>query len=728
MTPAMRDTIQVLLIEDELIDQLAFSRFVQREHLPYETVVASSIPEARATLAQHTFDVVITDFHLGPDTAFDLLEEIHHIPCIVITGLGDEEIAVRAMKLGASDYLAKDMYGNYLKTLPTVVENAIRLKAVEAELIQYREGLERMVAERTEALTQANQLLRQEINERKQAEAQVLLQATALESTVNGIMITNPDGEVVWINTALETMTGYALREIVGGQPHFIKGRLGSASPLQIALNNAQKGLSWHGEVRLTRKNGWSLTAEMTFTPVISEEGRVTHCISICQDITERIEAKQKLEYMASHDMLTDLPNRMLFYEYLDQALAKSRRTGRQGAVLLIDLDDFKAINDAFSHDDGDEYLKLIAHRFQEFMHENHIVARIGGDEFAILVEDVFEHDVGALALRVNQFLAEPAEIRENTIVSTASIGISIFPEDGETIPILLKNADLAMYEAKINKNTFAFYQNEMSARVKNQLELKNYLRHALQNGVFQLYYQPQIDAQTGKVIGLEALLRLPHPTQVWVPPSEFIPLAEKAGFVALIDEWVLRAAAQKLKELQASGFKDITMSVNLTAQILNQPRLFTVLNAVLKENDLEPSSLVLEISEGSVFHNVEKAIATLVKLKSMGVKLAIDDFGTGYASLNYLSRFPLDSLKIDLSFTQKVLTSRNDVAIVKGVVAIAKSLGLEIIVEGVEKKEQLDFFTSLDCRLIQGYYFSRPVPGSDLESLLCRPFKDVHS
>lgn len=568
----------------------------------------------------------------------------------------------------------------------------------------------------------------QDITERKEYEAQILLQATALESAVNGIMITDADGKVLWANSSLKQMTGYALIELIGVYPPFFGKAPRDINCYEDLLEIIRTKRSWQGEVSNVRKDGTGFIAEMSFTPVIREGGKITHYIAICQDISERIEAKEKLEYLATHDVLTGLPNRLLFSDRLNHALAMANRTGGQGAILLIDLDDFKAINDTFSHDDGDEFLKLMAGRIENCIRESDTVARIGGDEFTVLLENIEHNDVIIVAQKLNWAISEKATIRGNTIVSTASIGIGMFPQDGDAVQQLIKNADLAMYQAKEHKNSFRFYGHEMSVRIEKQMELTGYLRHALQNDVFELYYQPQVNSITGKVTRMEALLRLPHPEKKWISPAEFIPIAEKTGLITSIDEWVLRTACRKLGELVDIGYPDIIMAVNLSTRQLNQPNLFTLLQTVIKENKINPGCLELEISEGSIFQNMDTAFRTMSKLKAMGIKLAIDDFGTGYSSLNYLSYFPLDTLKIDLSFTKKILFSKSDAAIVTGVIAIAHNLGLNIIVEGVEKKEQLKFFSILECHLIQGFIFSPAVPGSEIINLLNKGFMQSNS
>jgi diguanylate cyclase (GGDEF)-like protein/PAS domain S-box-containing protein len=536
-------------------------------------------------------------------------------------------------------------------------------------------------------------------------------------------MITDIEGKILWINPSLKNMTGYSLNELLGKQPDLFRKDQQDLTPFSELWSAVLIGQSWRGEIPVFRKDGSQYIAEMTVTPVINSEGKTTHYIAICQDITEMILANEKLEYQATHDLLTGLPNRLLFSDRLDHALVLAKRTGQQGAILLIDLDDFKSINDAFSHEEGDEFLKLIACRFKEYLRESDTVARIGGDEFAILLENVDQDDVSIVAQKVNQALSEPMKIREITLISTASIGISIFPQDGGDFTTLFKNADLAMYQAKEEKNTYQYYSHEMETKVKEQMELTNHLHHALQNNTFQLHYQPQVNVKTGKVIGVEALLRLPHPDREWISPSEFIPLAEKTGLITPIDEWVLRAVGKKMRELLDAGFSEIKMSVNLSSRQLMAPSLFDILKDVLEENKLNPNALELEISENSLFQNVDKTISTLSKLNALGLKLAIDDFGTGYSSLNYLAHFPLDTLKIDLSFTQKVPASKSDAAIVTGVVAIANNLGLSVIVEGVEKKEQLDFFSSLGCCFIQGFFYSPAVPFCELANLLSNGF-----
>jgi diguanylate cyclase (GGDEF)-like protein len=431
----------------------------------------------------------------------------------------------------------------------------------------------------------------------------------------------------------------------------------------------------------------------------------------------------EQLEYLATHDPLTSLPNRMLFSDRLEHALAVARRSGKGGAILLIDLDDFKAINDAFSHNVGDEFLKIIAGRFTECLRESDTVARVGGDEYAVLLENIDHNNASLVAQKLNQALARPVMVGEAALVATASIGISMFPHDGREVQQLVKNADLAMYQAKETKNSFHFYDPKMTVKIEKQMELNTYMRQALQNNIFQLHYQPQVDGRSGRVIGLEALLRLPHPERKWIPPVEFIPLAERTGLITSIDEWVLRTAAGKMRELAEAKIDGLTVSVNISNRLLHQGGLTGLVAELLRNYALDPAMLEMEISEGSIFRDTDRTVQIMTRLKTLGLKLAIDDFGTGYASLNYLARFPLDRLKIDRSFTRRILHSKSVSAVVNGVVAIANSLGLGVVVEGVESMEQLAYFSQLGCHLIQGYYYSPAVAESELLGMLRQGF-----
>ena len=514
-------------------------------------------------------------------------------------------------------------------------------------------------------------------------------------------------------------MTGYSIDEINNQSISLFDYGSKDSNIVREMREALGKNNSWTGEMVNTRKDGTEYVVDMTITPVVNQN-EFTHYVSIFQDVTERVEAQRQLEFLATHDPLTRLPNRVLFSDRLNHALTVAKRAGNQGAVLFIDLDDFKSVNDVFSHNVGDELLRALSTRIQDALRESDTVARIGGDEFAILLEDIDQFDVDIVAQKIIQAISKPTQIQEDTIIITASIGISMFPQDGDTIQTLLKNADLAMYQAKENnKNRFEFFNQEMASRIESQMDLLNYLRYALKNDLFQLHYQPQVDCETGAVIGVEALLRLPHPTKKWIPPDEFIPLAEKTDIILSLDEWVISTACREKRRLLDAGIPDFSLSLNISNHQLGEDNLVKLLRDAIEINHLNPANLELEISESSAFQNVDITIKTLNELKTLGVKLAIDDFGKGYSSLNYLANFPLDGLKIDLSFAQRVPYSQNDVGIVKGIIAIAKSLGISVIVEGVERKEQLDFFMDNGCKFMQGNFYSQAITGNELVHIL---------
>ena len=560
----------------------------------------------------------------------------------------------------------------------------------------------------------------QDITEHKQAETQIFLQAAALESAANGIMITDTNGKILWANHSFVQMTGYSIEEFNTQSLSLFDHGSKDQNLVREIWESIKSNRAWNGEMVNVRNDGTEYVVDMTITPVSNQKGEITHYIAISQDISERIEAKKQLEFLATHDSLTGLPNRLLFSDRLSHALTIAKRTGQQGAVFFIDLDEFKSVNDVFSHSVGDELLVLLAKRIRDCLRESDTVARIGGDEFAILIEDIDQFNVDLVAQKVIKSLSQPAKIKDDTIIITASIGISLFPQDGDTIPVLLKNADLAMYQAKENnKNTFEFFNHEMTSKIKAQMDLLTYLRFALKNGIFELRYQPQVDGITGKIIGAEALIRLSHPTRGWIPPSEFIPLAEKTDIILLIDEWVIQTACKKKRELLDAGVPDFNLSINISNRQLGQANLISLLEEAISVNRLDPAHLELEISESSAFQNVDLTLKTLDSLKALGIRLAIDDFGKGYSSLGYLANFPLDKLKIDLSFAQRIPYSKNDMGIVKGILTIAKSLGISVIVEGVETRQQLDFFIDNGCNLVQGFFYSPAISDNEFAQVI---------
>jgi diguanylate cyclase (GGDEF)-like protein len=431
----------------------------------------------------------------------------------------------------------------------------------------------------------------------------------------------------------------------------------------------------------------------------------------------ERKKTDDRIQRMSRYDTLTNVANRSFLYDRLETALARARRYKRVLAVLILDLDHFKNINDTLGHTFGDRFLKRVAERLTGCLRASDTVARLGGDEFAVLLPEVEEVvDVTGVAEKIMAVLRAPVMLDEQELFVSASIGSSIYPDDGDDAETLLKNADSAVQRAKqIGRDNHQFYSPLMNAKASKRLQLGNALRRALEREEFLLHYQPQVDMESGKIIGVEALVRWRHPGLGVVSPAEFIPLAEETGLILPIGEWVLREACLQTRNWHDAGFPPVRISVNLSNRQFNQEGLVDSIMEVLRETRLEPQHLALELTESGFMHNEEGAIATLRTLKEKGVQVSIDDFGTGYSSLRYLKRFPIDELKIDRSFVRDVTSDHDDAAIVGAIIAMGNSLRLKVVAEGVETPEQLDFLREKGCSVMQGFYLSRPLPTGEM-------------
>lgn len=421
------------------------------------------------------------------------------------------------------------------------------------------------------------------------------------------------------------------------------------------------------------------------------------------------ISRQEEIQWQATHDLLTGLPNRMLLHDRLQGSLARSLRNKTIGAVLYLDLDDFKTINDAFSHEEGDRALRIIAERMQASIRETDTAARLSGDEFVILLENVGQsEDVVLITDKILGAISTPLRIHHSDVSISGSIGIALFPEDGDNITELLQNADAAMYSAKnIGKNSYNFFATSMKDEILKKLSLSNSLHRALENDELSLEYQPQHDIRTGKVFGAEALLRWSDPEEGLVPPSEFIPLAETNGLIAPIGEWVLNDIISLYQDNDIASKQYLRVAINLSGHQLRDPLHFQVLSDLISNSKIDPSLIQFEITENNIFEDVDDTVLKLKKLKSLGVKLAIDDFGTGYSSLSYLERFPIDTIKIDISFINRIKRKDINLPILKGIISIVREMGLEVIAEGVETKSQVDYLKTHGCNLMQGYYFN---------------------
>ena len=726
-------------------------------------------------------------------------------------------------------------------TRATAHEMAARIEA-KNEVSQLNTTLEARVAQRTRELSEANQQLAKEVEERRQAEERLNLQAAALEAAANGVVITDSKGRIVWINRAFTTMTGYSKEEVLGKNPRLLKSGTQPEAYYAQLWSTISSGKVWRGELVNRRKDGSIYTEEMTITPVSQRVGSTveTQYIAIKQDVTKRRQAEEamlfktalleaqsettidgilavdesdhivlanrqfglqfgipdellatrddhkvlkyvvakvdapeafverikylyshrneksrdevrfkdgkifdrysapltdlngdyrgriwyfrditdrkiaeeRVQFLAYYDALTGLPNRTLLQDRLAKALAGARRQKCKVALLFLDLDRFKAINDSLGHSVGDLLLQEVAKRLKGWARELDTVARLGGDEFVIVLSGVKEvADAAVAADRIVKSMTDGFAVQGHPLNISCSLGISIFPEHGADSESLIKNADAAMYSAKENgRNNFRFFTEDMNAQVVERLTLENSLRRALDQKELFLMYQPQMDIATGRVTGLEALLRWQHPELGLVPPDKFIRIAENSGLIIPIGEWVLRTACHQARKWQEEGLPAMSVAVNVSAVQFRQEDFCEVIRRVLAESGLNPQYLELELTESLLLANADVTLSVVQKLKAMGLTLAIDDFGTGYSSFSYLRQFQVSKLKIDRVFVRDIAVNPDDAAITTAIISMAKSLKLKVIAEGVEDEAQMSFLRNHHCDEIQGYYFSKPL------------------
>ncbi len=559
-----------------------------------------------------------------------------------------------------------------------------------------------------------------DITEQKVTEDKLRQAAAVYENTAEGIFITDEQANIVAVNQAITEITGFSEEEALGHNPRLWKSDRHDQAYFNTMWSSLEQTGKWRGEIWNRRKNGEAFPCWQTITAIKDDQDKITHYVSVLTDISVIKESEMQLEYLAHHDPLTDLPNRVLFNARLSHALEKSHRDMQMTGVLFLDLDNFKPINDAFGHPVGDMVLQEAAKRLLSQVREDDTVARISGDEFAIIIEDISDHQsVADVAGKIKTAFEAPLKVDSRSLHVTVSIGISLFPDDGWDVNNLVKNADAAMYASKQRgKNRFSFYTDELTASAQKRVSLENDLRAGLIRNEFRVYYQPQYDLDTGRLIGAEALLRWQHSEQGLVSPIQFIPLAESTGLIIPLGEWVLREACAQVKTWQEAGLGIERIGVNVAGQQIQRSDFVTTVRKALQETGLEPNCLELEVTESFIMGQSEDAINTLKELRNLGVHLAIDDFGTGYSSLSYLKRLPINKIKIDRSFVKDIPQDPDDEAITKAVIAMGKSLQLKIIAEGVETEEQLSFLKSEGCDEVQGFLYSPPVPEHDFAML----------
>jgi diguanylate cyclase (GGDEF)-like protein/PAS domain S-box-containing protein len=509
-------------------------------------------------------------------------------------------------------------------------------------------------------------------------------------------------------------MTGYAAAEVIGSNPSILKSGETDPAIYQEMWTGLLAGQEWRGEFKNRKKNGELFWCMETISPIKDETGRVNHFVAVLEDISERKFNEETIRRLAYFDPLTELPNRRYFMERLQQTAAWCKRSLRcQMALCYIDLDRFKTANDTLGHGAGDELLKIVGARLSQCLREGDIVARLGGDEFAVVVTDVQRsEDAAIVAEKIIDAIRQPLTVGGHELYVTASVGISLFPADSADMNELVKNADIALYHAKEQgKNTYRFYSKEINALTVEHLKLESDLRKAVERDELFLVYQPQIDLTSNRIHGVEALLRWQHPSLGLISPAKFIPLAEETGLIVPIGDWVLQTACRQLQRWDQAGLPPLSMSVNLSTLQFRRKGLVSFISQTLNQAAIDPGRLELEITESTLMGNPDEAGMILRVIAELGVRVSIDDFGTGYSSLSYLRRFPVDVLKIDQSFVREISSSLDDRAIAQAVIALARSMELMVVAEGVETEDQLSILKALDCDRVQGYLLSRPLP-----------------
>ncbi len=556
-----------------------------------------------------------------------------------------------------------------------------------------------------------------DISARRASEAQTQQLSRALEQTADAVMITDRHGVIEHVNPALETMTGYSRAELIGRKPSVFRSGIQDEAFYRRLWDTILGGEIFNDVLVNRRKDGSLYYEEKLISPIKDGDGNITHFVATARDITERMAAQVRLAHLAHHDALTELPNRALFLDRLKQALARARWHGRLVAVIFLDLDRFKVINDTLGHDIGDRLLQQMSARLHSSVRARDTVARFGGDEFAILLDDVAsENDIGHVARKVLETLTPAFDIEGRELYVSASLGISLYPNDGDDARTLLKNADTAMYRAKESgKNNYQFYSADMSAHALERLTLESSLRHALGRNEFTLHYQPQVDARTGNVLGVEALLRWRHPERGLVGPSDYIGLLEETGLILSVGEWALTTACEQLRAWHAAGWSDLRLAVNLSARQVGDPGFVGLLERLVAQHGCVAGKLELEITESVLMQHTRHALDNIEAAHRLGLRIALDDFGTGYSSLSYLQRFPIDTLKIDRSFIRDLPDDPDDALLTEAILNMARSLRIGVIAEGVETAAQRDFLSARGCHHMQGYLFGRPMPAAEI-------------
>jgi diguanylate cyclase (GGDEF)-like protein/PAS domain S-box-containing protein len=683
----------VLLIEDNHGDARLL-REMFRDGGAYNTKLThvASMSDAETQLAVPVVDVILLDLGLPDAQGLGAVRRAHaaapRIPLVVLTGLDDDTIALQALQEGAQDYLVKGQLDT--RGLLRALRYAIERKTMEEALFAEKER------------------------------AQI-----TLDSIGDAVICTNIANCITFLNVVAERMTGWSWKEAAGRPLPEVFQRVEAASraPLSIPPPGLGRAPSRPppSSAILVRRDGLEIPIEGSVAPINDREGKATGAVIVFRDVSATRAMSLQMTHAAEHDFLTGLPNRMLLNDRIKQAIVNAKRHEKQVAVLFLDLDGFKHINDSLGHSIGDKLLQSIGKRLVDCGRATDTVSRQGGDEFVVLLSEVqHAEDAAVAAARMLTAVAEAHSIDDHELHVTTSIGVSVYPDDGEDAEALIKNADTAMYQAKENgRHSYQYFKPAMNARAVERQSIEEGLRRALERNEFSLHYQPKVDFETGAIAGAEALLRWTHPTRGPVSPAQFIPVAEECGLILPIGRWVLRRACAQAQAWIQAGLAPATMAVNVSAKQFRGDSFLKDLLATLEESGLDPRLLEIELTESVLMKHAESAASILGTLRDSGVQVAVDDFGTGYSSLSYLRKFPIDALKIDQSFVGRIGIAADDASIVTAVISMARSLKLRVVAEGVETFEQAEFLRTQACDQAQGYYFSRPVLPEQFANLL---------
>jgi len=567
----------------------------------------------------------------------------------------------------------------------------------------------------------ASHAILRDITERKLIDKEMKKLSTAVEQSTDWILITDRKGNIEYVNKAVEQITGYKREEILGQNPRILKSGKHDEKFYKEMWDTILSGHSYIGILTNRKKNGELFNVYHTITPLNDDKGNITHFVATSKDITQQKLMEERINYLAYYDTLTELPNRTLFIDRLNQSIARVDYEKRLVGVLVINLDRFKLINDTFGPNVGDDVLKEIAKRLSISVREGDTIARLGSDEFGITLAAVaHSEDIILIVEKLMKTISQTIKAGEEEMVITPSIGISIYPNDGKDVQTLIQNADIALSNAKEQGgNNYQFYTQGMNKKASELILMKRQLSNALHNDEFILHYQPYWDINTKKITGMEALIRLKSKDGGLIPPGKFIPVLEETKMIIEVGEWILRTAVRQVREWQNNGHPVVPVSVNLSLIQFRQKDLAEMVKKIIEEFGLNTSLLTLEITESAFMQDIDFTRSVLETLKGIGCSISIDDFGTGYSSLAYLKRFPVDNLKIDISFIREIATDPDTASIVTAIIGMAHALNIKTIAEGVETEEQWTILRLLRCDMIQGFYLSKPLPAEDIEKLL---------